>query len=119
MHFRLATMRISGSAAGILNHFLPFRRRLPAMSVAADGADPRTVAVRFILDAEPSPGLLSRLLQPFAKRDLVPDRMWAYRSATDLHAELQGGTVQALAFGLGLHTPEQKMAAFQAAASAA
>ena len=58
------------------------------MPVAADDSDQRTVAVRFILDAEPSPGLLSRLLQPFAKRDLVPDRVWAYRSATDLHVEI-------------------------------
>ena len=32
-----------------------------------------TVAVRFMLDADCSPGLLPRLLQPFAKRDLIPD----------------------------------------------
>ncbi len=30
-------------------------------------------AVRFSLCAEPAPGLLPRLLQPFAKRDLIPD----------------------------------------------
>ena len=34
-------------------------------------------AVRFQVDADASPGLLPRLLQPFARRDLVPD---------DLHA---------------------------------
>jgi hypothetical protein len=57
------------------------------MSVALDAAGP-AVAVRFVLDADPSPGLLPRLLQPFAKRDLVPDRMWAHRSAADLHVEI-------------------------------
>ena len=30
-------------------------------------------AVRFTVTAEPSPCLLPRLLQPFAKRDLTPD----------------------------------------------
>lgn len=30
-------------------------------------------AVRFQVDADASPGLLPRLLQPFARRDLVPD----------------------------------------------
>lgn len=29
--------------------------------------------VRFEVDADASPGLLPRLLQPFARRDLVPD----------------------------------------------
>ena len=47
-----------------------------------------SVSVRFMLDAEPSPGLLPRLLQPFAKRDLVPDRMWSHRSAMGLHVEI-------------------------------
>lgn len=41
-------------------------------------------AVRFSLVAEASPGLLPRLLQPFAKRDLVPDRFEA-------RADAQGG----------------------------
>ncbi len=36
----------------------------------------------------PSPGLLSRLLQPYAKRDLVPDRMWSHRSGDTLHVEI-------------------------------
>jgi len=58
------------------------------MSVASPDAVARTVSVRFLLDADPSPGLLPRLLQPFAKRDLVPDRMWAHRSAADLHVEI-------------------------------
>ena len=47
-----------------------------------------TVAVRFMLDADPSPGLLSRLLQPFAKRDLVPDRMWSHRAGEVMHIEI-------------------------------
>lgn len=46
------------------------------------------VAVRFMLDADVSPGLLSRLLQPFARRDLVPDRMWSHRSGETLHVEI-------------------------------
>ena len=42
-------------------------------------------AVRFEVDADASPGLLSRLLQPFARRDLVPD---------DLHAVHADGLMQ-------------------------
>ena len=50
-------------------------------------ADP-TVAVRFMLDADAAPGLLSRLLQPFAKRDLIPDRMWSHRAGDTMHVEI-------------------------------
>ena len=46
------------------------------------------MAVRFMLDAEASPGLLPRLLLPFAKRDLTPDRMWSHRSGGMLHIEI-------------------------------
>ncbi len=46
------------------------------------------VSVRFLLDADVAPGLLSRLLQPYAKRDLVPDRMWSHRSGDTLHVEI-------------------------------
>jgi len=46
------------------------------------------MAVRFLLDADSSPGLLSRLLQPYAKRDLTPDRMWAHRSGDTIHIEI-------------------------------
>lgn len=46
------------------------------------------VAVRFMLDADVSPGLLNRLLQPFARRDLVPDRMWSHRAGETLHVEI-------------------------------
>ncbi len=46
------------------------------------------VAVRFMLDAEPDPGLLPRLLTPFARRGLVPDRMWSHRGADVMHVEV-------------------------------
>jgi hypothetical protein len=45
-------------------------------------------SVRFLLDADCSPGLLPRLLQPYAKRDLVPDRMWSHRSDDVMHIEI-------------------------------
>lgn len=47
-------------------------------------------AVRFQVDADASPGLLPRLLQPFARRDLVPD---------DLHAVHADGV---LTVGIGM-----------------
>lgn len=47
-----------------------------------------TVAVRFLLDTDANPGLLSRLLQPYAKRDLIPDRMWSHRSGDTMHVEI-------------------------------
>jgi hypothetical protein len=56
--------------------------RSPAAEACGD------VAVRFMLDAEASPGLLPRLLQPFARRDLVPDRMWSHRSGAVMHVEI-------------------------------
>jgi hypothetical protein len=51
-------------------------------------AAPSAVAVRFMMDAHPSPGLLCRLLQPFAKRDLTPDRMWSHRNGEVVHVEI-------------------------------
>jgi hypothetical protein len=41
-----------------------------------------------MLDADAAPGLLTRLLQPFARRDLIPDRMWSHRSGETLHVEI-------------------------------
>jgi hypothetical protein len=61
---------------------------------ASLSADPHSLQnqselfVRFLLDADSSPGLLSRLLQPYAKRDLVPDRMWSHRSGETIHVEI-------------------------------
>jgi hypothetical protein len=46
------------------------------------------MSVRFLLDADSSPGLLSRLLQPYARRDLTPDRMWSHRSGDTIHVEI-------------------------------
>lgn len=52
-------------------------------------SDPdRPVAARFVVLAEASPGLLSRLLQPLAKRDLVPDRVQARREGEAMRVEI-------------------------------
>ncbi|WP_428534276.1 hypothetical protein [Rhodopila sp.] len=58
------------------------------MSVVPTPEQPSVVFVRFLLDADVSPGLLSRLLQPYAKRDLVPDRMWSHRAGDTVHVEI-------------------------------
>ena len=50
--------------------------------------DQPTVSVRFLLDADCSPGLLPRLLQPYARRDLTPDRMWSHRAGSVMHVEI-------------------------------
>ena len=47
-----------------------------------------TSHVRFLLNAKCSPGLLPRVLQPFARRDLIPDRMWSHRSGDTMHVEI-------------------------------
>lgn len=43
---------------------------------------------RFVLLAEPYPGLLPRLLQPLAKRDLVPDLLLARREGDTIRVEI-------------------------------
>ena len=58
-----------------------------ASDLSGDALSP-SVAVRFMLDADPEPGLLPRLLQPFAKRDLTPDRMWSHRVDGTMHVEI-------------------------------
>jgi|SRR5580698_1869330 hypothetical protein len=45
-------------------------------------------SVRFILVADVSPGLLPRLLQPFAKRDLTPDAFESRRVEDTLRVEI-------------------------------
>ena len=45
-------------------------------------------AVRFTVVANASPGLLPRLLQPFAKRDLTPDRFEAVRAGEEVRVEI-------------------------------
>jgi hypothetical protein len=64
------------------------------------------VAVRFLIDAECAPGMLPRLLQPFARRDLVPDRMWSHRSGETMHVEI---AVEAMAVGM-VHLVEGNLA---------
>ena len=46
------------------------------------------VPARFHVLAEASPGLLARLLQPLAKRDLVPDRVQARREGDAMRVEI-------------------------------
>lgn len=46
------------------------------------------VAVRFLVLADASPGLLPRLLQPFAKRDLTPDAVHSMRDGELLRIEI-------------------------------
>ena len=48
----------------------------------------QTQNVRYLVVAEASPGLLPRLLQPFAKRDLTPDAMQSRREGDTLRVEL-------------------------------
>ena len=45
-------------------------------------------AVRFTVAAEAAPGLLPRLLIPFAKRDLTPDQFDCVRSGETLRVEI-------------------------------
>ena len=47
-----------------------------------------TQNVRYLVVAEASPGLLPRLLQPFAKRDRTPDAMQSRREGDTLRVEL-------------------------------
>lgn len=60
----------------------------PLTASDPSGEMPSVLSVRFLLDADTSPGLLPRLLQPYAKRDLVPDRMWSHRAGDTLHVEI-------------------------------
>lgn len=45
-------------------------------------------SVRFSLLAEPAPGLLPRLLEPFARRDLTPDSVEARREGAEMQVEI-------------------------------
>lgn len=46
------------------------------------------VTARFLVTADASPGLLPRLLQPLAKRDLTADALHAVREGDVMRAEL-------------------------------
>lgn len=61
---------------------------VPSSPVVASDLTADFLSVRFLLDADSSPSLLPRLLQPYAKRDLIPDRMWSHRSGDTTHVEI-------------------------------
>ena len=48
----------------------------------------QSAAVRFTVTAESDPGLLPRLVQPFARRDLTPDSFDCARSGNTLRVEI-------------------------------
>ena len=50
--------------------------------------DPPCRSVRFELLADAEPGLLSRVLIPFARRNLVPDRMRVRREGPSMLVEV-------------------------------
>jgi len=50
--------------------------------------DQDLVPASFHVLADASPGLLPRLLEPLAKRDLIPDAVHARREGEDMRAEL-------------------------------
>ena len=45
-------------------------------------------SVRFTVTADADPGLLARLIQPFARRDLTPDSFESLRKADSLRVEI-------------------------------
>jgi hypothetical protein len=64
------------------------------------------VPARFLVLADACPGLLSRLLMPLAKRDLMPDAVHAVRDGEAVRAELvlhamPAGMVHLVAGNLG------------------
>ncbi|WP_232480129.1 hypothetical protein [Roseomonas sp. KE2513] len=59
---------------------------LPA-SLSVEAAE-RVLAVRYLVRAEVSPGLLPRLLQPLAKRDVTPERFRAAREGEAMRVEI-------------------------------
>jgi hypothetical protein len=54
----------------------------------SDFPDLPLVAARFTVTADAFPGLLSRVLEPFAKRDLIPDAVRATRDGAAMRAEV-------------------------------
>ena len=64
------------------------------------------LTTRFDLRAEPCPGLLPRLLQPFAKRDVTPDLFQARRLGEEMDItitchDLEPGMAALIAGNLG------------------
>jgi hypothetical protein len=67
---------------------------------------PAPSTTRFDLRAEPSPGLLPRLLQPFAKRDVTPDLFQARQGIGEMEItivcdDLEPGMAALIAGNLG------------------
>lgn len=62
-----------------------------------DCPDEPLVAARFTVTADACPGLLSRVLEPFAKRDLIPDAVRATREGATMRAEV---SLQAMPLGM-------------------
>jgi acetolactate synthase small subunit len=56
---------------------------------------PSGCSVSFLLAAEAAPGVLPRLLQPFARRDLTPDRVACQRTGEMLQVEIAVDAVPA------------------------
>jgi hypothetical protein len=63
----------------------------------SDCFDAPLVAARFTVTADAFPGLLPRLLEPFAKRDLIPDTVRAVREGAAMRAEI---SMQAMPRGM-------------------
>lgn len=55
---------------------------------ASDSDAPPVVAVIIHILADATPGLLPRLLEPFARRDVTPDRVQARREAEAMRVEI-------------------------------
>jgi acetolactate synthase regulatory subunit len=63
-----------------------------ALSATSPAADAAAAVACFSVVADADPGVLSRLLQVFAKRGLVPSRLYGSRGGPggeDLHVDLQ------------------------------
>jgi hypothetical protein len=71
---------------------MPWRATAPGLALATVSQEfpimSDTVSVLFTVEAEASPCLLPRLLQPFAKRDLTPDHMVSQHHRGRMRVEL-------------------------------
>jgi len=63
----------------------------------SDSLNAPLVAARFTVFADAFPGLLPRILEPFAKRDLIPDTVRAVREGAAMRAEI---SMQAMPRGM-------------------